>query len=122
MQGEWYDSARDKTHVYSDIFILTADKSPPAWRHVISPNGCAASRQCGLESRGSVQPTCGLCHCLSGGSACTFLPLCSPLPRTSHQAAIAGGYMWVFGGEFTSLNQERFRHFGDLWRLNLTGV
>lgn len=25
--------------------------------------------------------------------------------------------MW--GGEFTSLNQEKFRHYSDLWRLNL---
>lgn len=27
--------------------------------------------------------------------------------------------LWVWGGEFTSLNQEKFRHYGDLWRLNL---
>ena len=27
--------------------------------------------------------------------------------------------LWVWGGEFTSLNQEKFRHYNDLWRLNL---
>lgn len=85
-----------------------------------------------------------------------------PLPRTSHQAVIHKGYMYVFGGEFTSLNQasitapkgsqswlelsepalhllvcckcavpltsvlpcllceqEKFRHYNDLWRLSL---
>jgi hypothetical protein len=28
--------------------------------------------------------------------------------------------MYVFGGEFTSPNQERFHHFKDLWRLELS--
>lgn len=28
-----------------------------------------------------------------------------PLPRTAHQAVIYKGYIYVFGGEFTSLNQ-----------------
>ncbi|KAJ9507167.1 hypothetical protein QJQ45_004829 [Haematococcus lacustris] len=28
--------------------------------------------------------------------------------------------MYVFGGEFTSPNQERFHHFKELWRLDLT--
>lgn len=79
--GEWYDGLRDKTHVYSDIYVLDTHKEEPAWRQVISPNG--------------------------------------PLPRTSHQAVMHKGYMWVFGGEFTSLNQERFRHYADLWRLSL---
>jgi hypothetical protein len=27
--------------------------------------------------------------------------------------------MYIFGGEFTSLNQTKFRHYGDLWRLDL---
>ena len=43
-----------------------------------------------------------------------------PLPRTSHQAVVTRAYMYVFGGEFTSLNQEKFRHYGDLWRLDLS--
>ena len=43
-----------------------------------------------------------------------------PLPRTSHQAVVTRAYMYVFGGEFTSLNQEKFRHYGDLWRLDVS--
>jgi hypothetical protein len=42
-----------------------------------------------------------------------------PQPRTSHQAVVTRHHMYVFGGEFTSLNQEKFRHYGDLWRLDL---
>ncbi|KAL4853408.1 Kelch domain-containing protein 4 [Chlorella vulgaris] len=42
-----------------------------------------------------------------------------PLPRTSHQAVCTRTALWVWGGEFTSLNQEKFRHYSDLWRLNL---
>ena len=42
-----------------------------------------------------------------------------PLPRTSHQAVVARGYIYVFGGEFTSLNQRQFKHYSDLWRLRL---
>ena len=42
-----------------------------------------------------------------------------PLPRTAHQAVVTKAYMYIFGGEFTSLNQEKFRHYGDLWRLDL---
>jgi hypothetical protein len=37
----------------------------------------------------------------------------APLPRTSHQALIHRSYMYVFGGEFTSLNQQKFRHYGE---------
>lgn len=43
-----------------------------------------------------------------------------PLPRTSHQAIIHKNYMYIFGGEFTSLNQKTFKHYSDLWRLDLT--
>jgi N-acetylneuraminic acid mutarotase len=43
-----------------------------------------------------------------------------PLPRTSHQAVVTRSHMYIFGGEFTSLNQTKFKHYGDLWRLNLT--
>ncbi|KAI7844606.1 hypothetical protein COHA_001846 [Chlorella ohadii] len=42
-----------------------------------------------------------------------------PLPRTSHQAVCTRTALWVWGGEFTSLNQEKFRHYNDMWRLNL---
>mmetsp|Transcript_35362 Transcript_35362/g.89532 ORF Transcript_35362/g.89532 Transcript_35362/m.89532 type:complete len:561 (-) Transcript_35362:2296-3978(-) len=43
----------------------------------------------------------------------------SPAPRSAHQAAIVKTAMYVFGGEFTSPNQERFHHFKELWRLDL---
>lgn len=42
-----------------------------------------------------------------------------PLPRTSHQTVVTRAYMYVFGGEFTSLNQKHFKHYNDLWRLRL---
>jgi len=29
------------------------------------------------------------------------------------------GFYYVFGGEFTSPNQERFHHYKDLWRCEL---
>ena len=43
----------------------------------------------------------------------------SPPPRSAHQAVAHGGYLYVFGGEFTSPNQEKFHHYRDLWRLDL---
>jgi len=46
------------------------------------------------------------------------IPL-SPPPRSAHQSVIYKGAMYVFGGEFTSPNQERFLHYKDLWRLDL---
>lgn len=35
--GEWYDGERDKTHVYSDVYVLNVEKQ--AWKKVVSPNG-----------------------------------------------------------------------------------
>lgn len=35
------------------------------------------------------------------------------------QAWVLRGHYYVFGGEFTSPNQERFHHYKDLWRLDL---
>jgi hypothetical protein len=35
----------------------------------------------------------------------------SPSPRCAHQAVVYKGCMYVFGGEFSSPNQERFMHF-----------
>ncbi|KAG2483359.1 hypothetical protein HYH03_017759 [Edaphochlamys debaryana] len=43
----------------------------------------------------------------------------APPPRSAHQAVAAKGSMLVFGGEFTSPNQEKFHHYRDLWRLDL---
>ncbi|GLI65322.1 hypothetical protein VaNZ11_008865 [Volvox africanus] len=43
-----------------------------------------------------------------------------PPPRSAHQAVVVKNTMLLFGGEFTSPNQERFHHYKDLWRLDLT--
>ncbi|CAI5950932.1 unnamed protein product [Closterium sp. NIES-65] len=43
----------------------------------------------------------------------------SPPPRSGHHAVAWKNFLFVFGGEFTSPNQERFHHFKDLWRLDL---
>jgi hypothetical protein len=66
----------------------------------------------------------------------------SPPPRSAHQAVLHRHFVYVFGGEFTSPNQaqsfgshcsgqasesvlprllqERFHHYKDLWRLDVT--
>ena len=43
----------------------------------------------------------------------------APKPRSGHQCVLSGPYLWLFGGEYTSPNQEKFRHFRDLWRFCL---
>ncbi|KAL9434059.1 hypothetical protein AB3S75_028819 [Citrus x aurantiifolia] len=43
----------------------------------------------------------------------------SPPPRSAHQAVSWKNYLYIFGGEFTSLNQERFHHYKDFWMLDL---
>lgn len=43
----------------------------------------------------------------------------SPPPRSAHQAVGWKNSIFVFGGEFTSPNQERFHHYKDLWRFDL---
>ncbi|CAI5459880.1 unnamed protein product [Closterium sp. Yama58-4] len=43
----------------------------------------------------------------------------SPPPRSGHHAVAWKNFLFLFGGEFTSPNQERFHHFKDLWRLDL---
>ena len=42
-----------------------------------------------------------------------------PSPRSGHQTMCYGSYLYVFGGEFTSPNQERFLHYRDAWRFDL---
>lgn len=44
---------------------------------------------------------------------------CKPAPRCSHQAVVYKNYMYIFGGEFTSVSQSQFYHYKDVWRLNL---
>ncbi|CAM8932225.1 unnamed protein product [Rhodiola kirilowii] len=43
----------------------------------------------------------------------------SPPPRSAHQAVAWKNYLFIFGGEFTSPNQERFHHYKDFWVLDL---
>ncbi|KAJ0972836.1 hypothetical protein J5N97_020795 [Dioscorea zingiberensis] len=43
----------------------------------------------------------------------------SPPPRSSHQVVAWKNYIYLFGGEFTSPNQERFHHYKDFWMLDL---
>jgi N-acetylneuraminic acid mutarotase len=42
-----------------------------------------------------------------------------PAPRCAHQSIIYKGQMYVFGGEITSPNQERFHHYREMWRMDL---
>jgi hypothetical protein len=35
----------------------------------------------------------------------------SPTPRCAHQAFLHKAFMYVWGGEFSSPNQEKFMHF-----------
>lgn len=37
-----------------------------------------------------------------------FAFLCRPPPRTSHQAVVLKDWLYVFGGELTSINQANF--------------
>ncbi|XP_020571836.1 kelch domain-containing protein 4 isoform X2 [Phalaenopsis equestris] len=43
----------------------------------------------------------------------------SPPPRSAHQAVAWKNNIYIFGGEFTSPNQERFHHYKDFWMLDL---
>ena len=113
--AEWFDSATDKTHIYSDLYVLNVEKQ--TWRKVVSPKGCAQRRGCPPGAQW--QPArWRRCRGRPAGDE-GLRPACRPLPRTSHQAVCTRQALWVFGGEYTSLNQEKFRHFNDLWRLTL---
>ncbi|XP_047964321.1 kelch domain-containing protein 4 [Salvia hispanica] len=43
----------------------------------------------------------------------------SPPPRSAHQAVAWKNCLYIYGGEFTSPNQERFHHYKDFWVLDL---
>jgi N-acetylneuraminic acid mutarotase len=43
----------------------------------------------------------------------------SPPPRSAHQTVAWKNNIYMFGGEFTSPNQERFHHYKDFWSLDL---
>eukprot|EP00884_Botryococcus_braunii_P008682 jgi/Botrbrau1/17815/Bobra.0127s0060.1 len=42
-----------------------------------------------------------------------------PSPRSGQQAVYHKGYVYMYGGELTSSNMEKFRHFKELWRLDV---
>lgn len=42
-----------------------------------------------------------------------------PAPRSAHQMVYYKRMLYLFGGEFTSPRQDRFKHFKDLWRFDL---
>lgn len=44
----------------------------------------------------------------------------SPPPRSAHQAISWKNSLFVFGGEFTSPNQEKFHHYRDIWKFDLS--
>ena len=44
------------------------------------------------------------------------------MKRSSHQTVAVptgGGQLFVFGGEFSSANQQQFHHYRDFWSLDL---
>ncbi|CAK9042647.1 unnamed protein product, partial [Durusdinium trenchii] len=45
-----------------------------------------------------------------------------PEARSAHQAFGADGYLYVFGGEWSSRDQKRYRQFRDLWRFECSGA
>lgn len=45
-----------------------------------------------------------------------------PPPRSSHAAAVHRNMMYVFGGEFSNPSLSQYRHYRDLWRLDLTDM
>eukprot|EP00892_Ulva_mutabilis_P009626 jgi/Ulvmu1/7035/UM033_0094.1 len=43
-----------------------------------------------------------------------------PQPRSACSGTVYKGHLYMFGGEFTSPNQQKFKHYRDLWRLDLS--
>eukprot|EP00178_Gracilaria_changii_P027949 TRINITY_DN935_c0_g1_i2.p2 TRINITY_DN935_c0_g1~~TRINITY_DN935_c0_g1_i2.p2 ORF type:complete len:645 (+),score=134.57 TRINITY_DN935_c0_g1_i2:99-2033(+) len=42
-----------------------------------------------------------------------------PPPRSSHAVAVHKNMMYIFGGEFSNPSLTQYRHYRDLWRLDL---
>lgn len=42
-----------------------------------------------------------------------------PPPRSSHAVAVHKNMMYIFGGEFSNPSLSQYRHYRDLWRLDL---
>eukprot|EP00448_Togula_jolla_P022950 CAMPEP_0170584514 /NCGR_PEP_ID=MMETSP0224-20130122/8724_1 /TAXON_ID=285029 /ORGANISM="Togula jolla, Strain CCCM 725" /LENGTH=674 /DNA_ID=CAMNT_0010907943 /DNA_START=80 /DNA_END=2101 /DNA_ORIENTATION=- len=43
-----------------------------------------------------------------------------PEARSSHQSVAWGSFVYIFGGEWSSRDQRRYRQFNDLWRIKVT--
>eukprot|EP00931_Biecheleriopsis_adriatica_P047224 TRINITY_DN27193_c0_g1_i1.p1 TRINITY_DN27193_c0_g1~~TRINITY_DN27193_c0_g1_i1.p1 ORF type:complete len:824 (+),score=211.59 TRINITY_DN27193_c0_g1_i1:199-2472(+) len=52
-------------------------------------------------------------------SAVPMIP--GPEARSAHQALAWDKYLYVFGGEWSSRDQKRYRQFSDLWRFDASG-
>mmetsp|Transcript_24346 Transcript_24346/g.75761 ORF Transcript_24346/g.75761 Transcript_24346/m.75761 type:complete len:803 (+) Transcript_24346:76-2484(+) len=46
--------------------------------------------------------------------------IAGPEARSSHQAVAWGKWLYVFGGEWSSRDQRRYRQYNDLWRFDTT--
>lgn len=42
-----------------------------------------------------------------------------PPPRSSHAVAVHKTFMYIFGGEFSNPSLSQYRHYRDLWRLDV---
>lgn len=45
-----------------------------------------------------------------------------PPPRSSHAVAVHRNMMYIFGGEFSNPSLSQYRHYRDLWRLDLSDM
>lgn len=45
-----------------------------------------------------------------------------PPPRSSHAVAVHRNFMYLFGGEFSNPSLSQYRHYRDLWRLDVTDM
>ncbi|CAE7250391.1 KLHDC4 [Symbiodinium sp. CCMP2592] len=52
-------------------------------------------------------------------SAVPMIP--GPDARSAHQAVAWNNFVYVFGGEWSSRDQKRYRQFSDLWRFDAAG-
>ncbi|CAE7870718.1 Klhdc4, partial [Symbiodinium microadriaticum] len=52
-------------------------------------------------------------------SAVPMIP--GPDARSAHQAVPWNNFVYVFGGEWSSRDQKRYRQFSDLWRFDAAG-
>ena len=108
--GEYFDNT--KTYVYGDLFLYNIDKHK--WCADMQERGERAFHVAECVRADVLRALRLLCRCRRRVRSPN-----SPLPRCAHQAVAYKQYILVFGGEFTSPNQEKFHHYKELWRLDL---